>query len=677
MRIFDANTGGLLRVLTVVGGRSGSDQVLRVAVSRDGKSIAAGTTETGTVWDVDTGRQLWFKDYISGPSLAFDAAGNIAYWDIAVHRYDFRSNQKVGEEIKTSFWVSRLLFTPDDREMIVGNGLRDVTVWDLASKTAVWTIAPGSVSAMALSPDGKRLAVGGQDHSISIWDLANGSKIQALAGHTAAIKGLAFDKLGQKLVSCGDMLDGTVRMWDLRSGTAIKTFSTGTSLSPGMASDALLDPAEHWVGTVYGTLRRWNLAQGTEISAATNSGAIGEISFDAKWRWIISRGANSIRLWDTQTGQMAREFRGPSGSLPNLSAVSPDGDFVVGGFIAADAMSDQFAASASHIETWNLLTDSAVAQFDVPSSAVVSRDSRFVAGSVPNTHSLSVWDTRTGAQLSAIHMPDEFSTGSYPLSFSPEGNWIYVRYGSRFYVWDWRKGKVVLNVPADIEFPFPIASVSEDGRWAATVSDKSRELDVFDLKSGGNEIKLRLESNQIESGCPFDPTGTFIACKTISSVEVWRVATGTKLPSIRAGLDQTLQWTPDGKLLLRRPESNEVTIWDVASNSGAGQIDCSSCLATDYSFSRDGHLVAAIADNSMGNTKLFDRESGKLLATLSFLKDSTDWLIITPDGLFDGTPGGWRGLSWRFSESLLERATGRGLLLRILPSRPARRTHER
>ena len=37
------------------------------------------------------------------------------------------------------------------------------------------------------------------------------------------------------------------------------------------------------------------------------------------------------------------------------------------------------------------------------------------------------------------------------------------------------------------------------------------------------------------------------------------------------------------------------------------------------------------------------------LATLVSLNKGDDWLVVTPDGLFDGSPGGWNQILWRFS----------------------------
>lgn len=51
--------------------------------------------------------------------------------------------------------------------------------------------------------------------------------------------------------------------------------------------------------------------------------------------------------------------------------------------------------------------------------------------------------------------------------------------------------------------------------------------------------------------------------------------------------------------------------------------------------------------------KLFDIVEARELASLISLPGN-DWLVATPDGLFDGTPATWGQVSWRLTPRLLE-----------------------
>jgi hypothetical protein len=70
-------------------------------------------------------------------------------------------------------------------------------------------------------------------------------------------------------------------------------------------------------------------------------------------------------------------------------------------------------------------------------------------------------------------------------------------------------------------------------------------------------------------------------------------------------------------------------------------------------FSPDGRLLAVNTETGM---ELLEAGSGKLLATLWVFGGAPyyDWLVATPDGRFDGSPGAWRRASWRFHDDTLD-----------------------
>ena len=64
-------------------------------------------------------------------------------------------------------------------------------------------------------------------------------------------------------------------------------------------------------------------------------------------------------------------------------------------------------------------------------------------------------------------------------------------------------------------------------------------------------------------------------------------------------------------------------------------------------FSPDDRWIAA--GGAAGSITLWEVQTGQLRATLVPIRESNDWLAVTPDGLFDGTPAAWKSILWRFS----------------------------
>src|SRR4030095_11610919 len=51
-----------------------------------------------------------------------------------------------------------------------------------------------------------------------------------------------------------------------------------------------------------------------------------------------------------------------------------------------------------------------------------------------------------------------------------------------------------------------------------------------------------------------------------------------------------------------------------------------------------------------GATFLWDTKTGEHVLTLVSLDDGAEWVTVTPQGLFDGTPVSWNQILWRYNQ---------------------------
>src|SRR5262249_19036702 len=70
-------------------------------------------------------------------------------------------------------------------------------------------------------------------------------------------------------------------------------------------------------------------------------------------------------------------------------------------------------------------------------------------------------------------------------------------------------------------------------------------------------------------------------------------------------------------------------------------------------FAGNGKYLAS--SDYYSRAKIWDFSSGKEVAQLIATGDD-DWLVTTPDGLFDGTPNAWKQLMWRFGGNTFDHA---------------------
>ena len=75
-------------------------------------------------------------------------------------------------------------------------------------------------------------------------------------------------------------------------------------------------------------------------------------------------------------------------------------------------------------------------------------------------------------------------------------------------------------------------------------------------------------------------------------------------------------------------------------------------------FSPNGRLIVTVGQDR--NQYIWDAQTGEKLATLVNLdvlagvSVTPEWLVVTPDGLFDGSPAAWQQIMWRFSQNTFD-----------------------
>jgi uncharacterized caspase-like protein len=87
-----------------------------------------------------------------------------------------------------------------------------------------------------------------------------------------------------------------------------------------------------------------------------------------------------------------------------------------------------------------------------------------------------------------------------------------------------------------------------------------------------------------------------------------------------------------------------VKLWDVV--TGREQLTVSGkATSVSAAFAPSGRWFVSSASD--GSVTLWDSQTGAQLATLLSVGQTPDWVVVTPEGLFDGSPAGWQLVLWR------------------------------
>jgi WD40 repeat protein len=656
VRLHDARTGGLLRVLGDVGDRN-------VVFSPDGRSLTAAgfhMDKLVALWDVQTGKRLrtfagqteWEADATAispdGKLLASTATDKqILVWEIATGNLRLRLKDQ-------PFRVSSLAFSPDSAMLAGGGGDRSVRMWDCATGQLRKSFEGQGdwICTIAFSPDGKTLASGSCDWGFHrghdwprpaargvekcewrLWDVDSG-KLLRTVNEDGRMLSLAFAPDGKSL-ACG--IGGQVRRYDLVSQGPARVVAShdGDVTSVAFTPDggAIVS------GSHDQTVKLTRLATGAAVWHApgsfeqVNSVAIsGDASIlvtgSSDWRVARGRlqagskplGPGAVRLWDARTGRMLRRLGDPAEQVMAV-AISSDGKRVAAG-CAIDG-----GKGAAHV--WDAGTGAPIwstndHERDVLAVAFAPDGSALATASADGT--VKVRDARTGDVRRTL---GDHEGGATAVTFSPDGKRIYVGQaygGARI----WEVGT---------------------GRLLQTCNATGAGARSFTIDRLANSIGLSQDGATLAT-CLSSVNGEFV-----DPTRFWDTASGTMKREFAAEriCGRPMALSPDGSIIATGGKS--VKLWDARTGKMLRELLGYLKRTQSIVFSADGKLI--VEGGSYGTTNLWDVGTGRHLVTLFAFGDlqdgsavTDDWMACTPEGYYDGSPGVERFLAWRVGDEL-------------------------
>ena len=120
----------------------------------------------------------------------------------------------------------------------------------------------------------------------------------------------------------------------------------------------------------------------------------------------------------------------------------------------------------------------------------------------------------------------------------------------------------------------------------------------------------------------------------------------------------------DGKTVATGNGDYTVTLWETATGNESLVLKGRTNAVTSIVSSSNGRTWASGSVVGLGRSdaiRIWDAPTGQLVKTLTgqpvgrelaslLAVGQQDWLVVTPDGLFDGSPSAWNQILWRFSQ---------------------------
>ena len=610
-----------------------------------------------------------------------------------------------GQELRTLRLENRkyrkIYLSPDGRQILGGFSYEGTENWILDATTGeeIFTLKglKRPLLAAEYSPDSKIIATASEDGVIALWDAKNGQALRQWKGHSGAIQSIGFSSDGKYLATLSE--DGFSKVWNTKNGTETLALVTPVGPLPSIrfspdGKTLSIVPEYSMAG-----ISLWSIE--TKQKTAILKGHDCIFSPDGRFVCTFWGGVGSVYSIDQLDGKPLRELRPPQPIFNGPLMVSlmtghflPDGknillnagnypvifNFHTGELICtlkgyADPVKCVsfspdgrrcLVGSKNDILEWDFAEGRPVKRMsghwhEVQQARYVPDGQKIV--SVANDYTGRIWDAQSGDSLYLI--PSGMRMRPYQafagiLAISPEGQYFVKGHstgGSKEYpllsLWNLKDGSLKGMMhdgegthvnPTDLAF-------SPDGKWL--VSLESRGIHVLDVETNLWVWRFRAEGEQYFRAATFNHDGSQLVTGCASGlVQFWDTKTWNSRKEKK--LDRPVSeivFSPDGKWMATNGMGNNIQIWDARSREPVKLLKGHDNEIVGLDFSPDSRwLISASADNTV---RIWDMQKGEEAAKIVHL-NGEEWVVTTPSGLFDASPGAMQLMYFLSGEEVIE-----------------------
>lgn len=669
IKVWEVATGR--EVQTLSGGQNsvmGAMGATFVVFSADGKKLVA-ISDALRVWDTGSWREamsLQMGDInasglTGGGGVALSPDGN-QLARVAGDQIKF-IDLNAGRESRAVSLPDQMLenvemvFASDGHLLVAGINEKKLRIWDMTSKAErVQAPTLKEFGFIKLSSDGRFIALC-ENYTVKIWEVTTGRALPTInvpnTGVFVEYGGVFanFSQDGKRLATGG--FGTQTFVWETDTGKQAQQMKGRANMAYAVAFSA--DGTQ----LTSGGRTRWDLrtGQGRRLLSSPSDKLFGMPSTDGKLVAMFAPNTNSVTIYDASSGRTLQTLTraAATGGVERVY-FSPDGRALAVTYMQSQGTQTIGQLPASELKIWDVTAGRELQTLTLsasPAEARFSSDGRVLA-TVATQGEIALWEVASGQRLQTL----KSSPGQ---SANPLGN-----LGTMPNLGNIKPGQMP-NMPNMADLSAMITNTlgtMTAGTMGRNVTSLAYSPDGKVLASGGVETKSNLDlatmmgqatgqQRRPKNQKPSDPADLLkdIKVETTGQIVFWNPASGQQVATIKGhgkGITAVV-FSRDGKFIASAATDNTIKIWDAGAQRELRTLTGHIANIESMDFSPDGKLLASASDD--GSTFLWDTANGEHLLTLISLDDGGEWMVVTPQGLFDGTPQSWNQILWRYNQN--------------------------
>tara|TARA_R110002072_G_scaffold145459_1_gene291874 strand:+ start:21027 stop:28172 length:7146 start_codon:yes stop_codon:yes gene_type:complete len=620
-----------------------------IALAPGGKQfVTGGWNGSATIWDLESGRQLKQLHHDGLYIYSVDWSGD-GKWiatgsNDAVNGYVQVWNAETGERVSQKFGNNTNEATSHTDAVLsvhfskVSQGSQKLLTTSYDNTARIWNVATGQQNRRFLghnwwvwdaqfSPDEKKIVTVSQDGTAIVWDVTTGEPGAPFTGHDGPVYSAAFSSNGDAVVTGG--YDKRVLVWrpsDVRPYDFTRLTSKNGSVVPPPKFRSLdghegpvravafsQDGSRIISGSQDNTIRLWDSEGGQLLkSFRGHDGAVRTVAFAQSDQVILSGSHdNSIRKWNISEYEEIRVLQGQvlEGHVDAIlsAGFSPDGERIV------TASRDRTA------RTWETVTGQPLKVFAeghsflATSAAFFPGGKRLATGAVDNT--VRIWDVDSGTQLVRL----EHTGRAAALTVSNNGKWAVTGGDDNSArIWNAETGELAFvfkggeNSKGHNNEVTAVAISANDQQLLT--GDSSGRVFIWDVKSQKVILELKGHARSRITGAAFLPgTNRVLTACADKTVAQWDLTTGREIPELILSHPDSvvaMSLRPNSHQVLTACGDGSVRLWDADTAKVVADFNRGDAKVTDVAINADGTKGLAVDANGR-KAFVFSLENGQ------------------------------------------------------------------